>query len=442
MLEGLKRRGAAPQEAAPERDLREEREALTALLRHLDASAAPVKALADAVSQLESRVAAMETRTGTAARQLADVETAAAAVGSIAGKVKELSDTVREARQVADRLTAPDGDLHQQRHVVQQLMSQSLQTRNTLDTLASEQDRLDALSADVRRATEQMQQSRLLVSTTTAEIEAVKTAAADARAAQAQMRELATRTQEDAAKAVAFVQDIDLKLQGFSKLQDLARTVEERTAALSSLVEHVTQKAKVLEHQKGAVEQAVLESHRVTELVHTMEEKVAKLDAASRRGVNVEELVERVEMTLRQSSQQLAAAERSRDALATDLATLDRDRAVIVDIVRQHEDRVASSRRELDAHQSRVTALQESVILLEHAQQSLAQRAPEVDRLRERVEQLVLQLGEYDSRAATFTEKMASLEEIHDHLVSVDEMSRRATWQMESLKGARKDLEE
>lgn len=443
MLEGLKRRGAAaPAEPTPDRDLREEREALTALLRHLDASAAPVRALADTVTQLEARVVAMEARTLEAARQLADVATAAAAVGTLAEKVKDLADSVRDARQTADRLTSPDGDLHQQRHVVQQLVAQSLQSRATLDTLASEQERMEALRADLRRATEQMQQARLLVSTTTAEIDSVKAAATDARAAQAQMRELATRTQEDASRAVAFVQEVDVKLQGFTKLQDLARTVEERTSALNSLVEHVTQKAKILEHQKEAVETAVLESHRVTELVRSMEAQVAKLDAASRRGVNVEEMVERVEVTLRQSTQQLQAAERSRDALAADLATLDRDRAGLVDFVRQHEDRVAAGRRELDAHQSRVTALQQSISQLEHAHALLAERGPEVDGLRERIAQLASQVGEFDSRSSTFVEKMASLEEIHDHLVSVDEMSRRATWQMESLAGARKDLEE
>ena len=443
MLEGLKRRGTpAPTEPVPDRDLREEREALTALLRHLDASAAPVRALADTVTQLEARVVAMEGRTNEAARQLADVATAAAAVGTLAEKVKELADSVRDARQTADRLTSPDGDLHQQKHIVQQLVAQSLQSRATLDTLASEQERLNELRADLRRATEQMQQARITVSTTTSEIESVKLAAADARAAQAQMREIATRTQEDAARAVTFVQEVDQKLQGFTKLQDLARTVEERTTALNSLVEHVTQKAKVLEHQKAAVETAVLESHRVTELVRSMKAQVAKLDAASRRGVDVADVVERVETTLRQSTQQLQAAERSRDALAADLAQLDRDRAGLVDFVRQHEDRVAAGRRELDAHQSRVTALQQSVTDLERAHGALAARAPEVDSLRERIALLVAEIGEYDSRSSTFGEKMASLEQIHDHLVSVDEMSRRATWQMESLKGARKDLEE
>lgn len=442
MLEGLKRRGATAPEPVPERDVREEREALTALLRHLDASAAPVRALADTVTQLESRVAAMETRTASAAQQLAGVTTAAATVAALAEQVKDLANTVRDARQTADRLTSPEGDLHQQRGIVQQLMAQSLQSRATLDTLASEQERMESLRADLRRASEQMQQARILVTTTTAEIESVRTAAADARAAQSQLRELATQTQADAAKAVTVVQEVDEKLQGFTRLQELARTVEQRTAVLSSLVEHVTQKAKVLEHQKASVEAAVLESHRVTELVRAIEPQIAKLDAASRRGYEVDQIVERVEVTLRQSNQQLQAAERSRDALAADVLTLDRDRAGLADFVRQHEDRVAAGRRELDAHQARVNALQQSVVDLERAHVALAARAPEVDTLRQRIEALTLQLGEFDGRATDFGEKMASLEEIHDHLVSVDEMSRRATWQMESLKGARKDLEE
>ena len=221
MLKGFKKGSGGPDAPATERDLREEREALTALLRHLDASSAPVRALADAVTALEARVAALDTRANQAARTLSDVETAASAVGAMTGKIKELTDTVREARQTADRLTAPDGDLHQQRHLMQQLASQSLQTRNTIDTLASEQQRLEALGADLKRATEQLQQSRLLVTDTTAEIAAVRTAAEDARAAQATMRDLATRTQDDAERAVATVREIDQKLQGLTALQAL-----------------------------------------------------------------------------------------------------------------------------------------------------------------------------------------------------------------------------
>ena len=204
MLEGLKRRGNPAPEPVSERDLREEREALT-------------------VTQLETRVAAMETRTGTAARQLSDVETAAAAVGTLAEKIRDLSDHVRDARQTADRLTAPDGDLHQQRHIVQQLMSQALQSRATLDTLAAEQERMDALRADLRRTTDQMQQARLLVSTTTTEIETVRAAAADAKAAQAQMRELATRAEDDVARVVSVVHEVDQKLQSAPRDRDGAQ---------------------------------------------------------------------------------------------------------------------------------------------------------------------------------------------------------------------------
>ena len=70
MLKGFKKGSGGPDAPATERDLREEREALTALLRHLDASSAPVRALADAVTALEARVAALDTRANQAARTL------------------------------------------------------------------------------------------------------------------------------------------------------------------------------------------------------------------------------------------------------------------------------------------------------------------------------------------------------------------------------------
>ena len=438
----FKRRGESGEPSRPEIDYHAERAALEALLRRIETAAEPLKAFGAHLATVETRMGTIENRTMTAARQLSDVETAASAVGTVAEKVRELTESLRGARQTAERLTAPDGDLHQQRHVVDQLVAQSLQTRATLETLAGEQEGLEALSGDVKRAVEDMSQARLMVSTTIKDIETVRMSAAEARAAQAELRELATRTRTEADAAMAMVRDVDLKLQGFAKLQELARQVEERTSALNSLAEHVLQKSKVLELQKGAVEQAVLDSHRLTELVRGMDAQVVTLDAASRRGVNVEEMVERIEAALRQSGQQLQVAEQSRDALSADLAALDRQRASVTEFVKQHEDRVAGSRRDLDAQQTRVSHLLQSVADVERAQHALAARVPEVDQLRERITTLAGELGNHDARAGEFAGKMASLEEIHDHLVSVDEMSRRATWQMESLKNARLDLEE
>ncbi len=317
-----------------------------------------------------------------------------------------------------------------------------LEARATLDTLAGEQKTLNALAAEMKAAVEDMSRMRLIVSTTVKEIETVRSAAAEARAAQAELKELATRTRTDADAAMAMVRDVDQKLQGFAKLQDLARQVEERTSALNSLAEHVLQKSKVLEMQKGSVEQAVLDAHRVTELVRGMETQVAALDAASRRGVNVEEVVERIEMALRRSGQQLQLAEQNRDGLSADLAAFDRQRATVTEFVKQYEDRVAGSRRDLDAQQTRVSHLQQSVADVERAQQLMAARVPEVDQLRDRVTALSAQMAEHDGRASEVAVKMSSLDEIRDQLVSVEEMSRRATWQMESLKNARLDLEE
>lgn len=438
----FKRRVEPGEAPRPDIDYHAERAALDALLRRIETAAEPLNAFGGQLAAIETRMSALETRTITAARQLSDVESSASALGTVADQVKDLTETVHGARQTAEQLTAPDGDLHQQRHVVDQLVAQSLQTRATLDTLASEQKSLKVLSAEVKRATEGLSQARLIVATTVSEIETVRASATEARAAQSELRELATRTRADADTAMAMVRDVDQKLQGVSKLQDLARHIEERTSALNALAEHVLQKSKVLELQKGTVEQAVLDSHRVTELVRGMETQVATLDAASRRGVNVEEMVARIEMALRQSGQQLQLAEQSRDGLSADLTALDRQRAGLMEFVRQHDDRVAGGRRDLDAQHTRVSRLLQSVADVERAHQSLAARVPEVDQLRDRVGALSAQLVDHDTRAGEFAAKMASLEEIHDQLVSVDEMSRRATWQMESLKNARLDLEE
>ena len=64
--------------------------------------------------------------------------------------------------------------------------------------------------------------------------------------------------------------EVEKKLGAMSKLQELARSAEERIAALNTLSEHVTQKAKSLEGQKHTIDRAVVEANRLNEMVWSM----------------------------------------------------------------------------------------------------------------------------------------------------------------------------
>ena len=243
--------------------------------------------------------------------------------------------------------------------------------------------------------------------------------------------------------AAATVREVDVKLQSFGQLQDLAKVLDQKLSMLNATAEHVTQKSKVLENQKHTIEQAVIQSHRLNEMVASMDAQVGRLNDGGQRAMRVEETVERVERLVRESEQQIDAMERTRDTLSAYLARLDRDRSGRVEFVQKYQDRLSAERRELDAHQVRVNDLQAAITRMERAQgNALASREGH-----RRVDgahrpRWARKLSAFESRAAEIGQKVSGLEGVRAELEKVDEASRRVTWQMESLKGARVDLEE
>ena len=66
-------------------------------------------------------------------------------------RIQVLLDLVGQAERTAEKLVAPDGELKQHRHAVQQLSSQALQTHASLDALSKEQSTLDQLVSSCGR---------------------------------------------------------------------------------------------------------------------------------------------------------------------------------------------------------------------------------------------------------------------------------------------------
>src|SRR5690606_21372684 len=191
---------------------------------------------------------------------------------------------------------------------------------------------------------------------------------------QARVRDAARETKDDAAATHETVKEIEKKLGALGKLHEMSRTAEERIAALNALAEHVTQKAKLLENQKHTIEHAIVESNRLNDLVWNMDVQIGRLNEGTKTAARVEETVERIEKLARESAAQLDAGVKAREAFGLELARLDKERASLTDFVRQHEERIDASRRELDQVDARMRSLQASAADLEKAHEALAAR--------------------------------------------------------------------
>ena len=153
----------------------------------------------------------------------------------------------------------------------------------------------------------------------------------------------------------------------------MSKTTEERMASLNALAEHVTQKIKALENQKHTVEHAVVEANRLNEMVWAMEVQINKLNEGSRQAARTEELIDRVEKL----SREVAGAARRRHEGARRVrrstsAKLEKDRGALTDFVRTYTDRLSVERKEFDAFDQRVKALQTAVAEAEKGMEALA----------------------------------------------------------------------
>ena len=89
-------------------------------------------------------------------------------------KIKNLNETVRQAQQAAERVVGPEGDLQKHREAVNQLSSQTLETRASLDTLKKERASLDDLRAQLRQTQGDLKQSLDSASSLKTDLEQVR----------------------------------------------------------------------------------------------------------------------------------------------------------------------------------------------------------------------------------------------------------------------------
>src|SRR5262245_27521517 len=379
MLDAFKKGPASRQQQADELQTliatsREERAALSTMITQVQLHSAKLASagkmlqeIDEKTSKANARIDEVNDRLETAARRTAELE-------AIDARIKALADAVAHAEQETTKLTEPDGDLQKHKQALQSLSSQALQTRASLDALKKDQASLDDLREHLRQAQAEIKTSHERTEGLKNDFDQLRAASGQLTAEYGRLRDLSRETHDEANATVEVVREVEKRLGPIAALQEMSKTTDERMASLNALTEYVAQKVKVLESQKHTVERAVVEANRLNELVWAMEVQVNKLNEGSRQVTHTKELIDRVEKLARDVGGQLESGMKAPEALTTDLARLEKDRAGLTDFVRTYSDKLAIERKEFEAFDQRASALQATVGEAEKGMEALAVR--------------------------------------------------------------------
>src|SRR5262249_2008444 len=244
----------------------------------------------------------------------------------------------------------------------------------SLDSLKKDQAALDDLREQLRQAQTEIKASHERTDGLKADFDQLRAVSGQLTGDYSKLKDLSRETHDEASATVEMVKEVEKKLGPLATLQEMSKTTEERMTSLNALSEHVGQKIKALENQKHTVEHAVVEANRLNEMVWAMEGQITKLNEGSRHATRAEELIDRVEKLAREVGGQLDNGMKARDAFATDLVRLEKDRAALTDFVRGYSEKLAIERKEFEAFDQRVKALQTSVGEAEEELEAVAGR--------------------------------------------------------------------
>ncbi|MCX6538867.1 MAG: hypothetical protein NT151_08035 [Acidobacteria bacterium] len=360
---------------------------------------------------------------------------------SVDARVNRLTDTLAEAEQTAQQLLGPEGQIAQYRALVQQVSAQEVQTRTTLEALKRDQQGFEELRDQLQQASGEVKDATDRFSGLKTEFEQLRSLGSQLTQDYGKFRDTSREARDHANITMETAKDIEKKLASFTALEDLSRTTKERLSALNQLAEHVSQKTKTLETQKQTIEHAIVESSRLNEMVWSMDAQVTKLNEGLKFVASAEETAERLERLARETTAQVDAAMKAKDAFQQDLARMDRDRGVLTDFIRSYDERLALERKELDSFDQRIRTIQtgiadversvENVTAKDHALAAMAQQFTTMEVL---ASSLAGQVDEVQRRQTQF-------DGLRERLDEVDDLSTRTRVQFENLNQLRETLE-
>ena len=420
---------------------REERSALSTMLTQVQLHSAKLAQAGKSLQQVDDKATAATTRISEVGDRLGKIDKRVQDLEAIDKRINTLLEGVSQGEQTAAKLMSPDGELQKHRAAVQQLSSQAIQTRASLEALKKEQEALDSLRDQLRQAIGEVKESAERTVTLKGDLEQMRGASGQLAQEHARLKDATREAREQANATSEAVKEVEKRLGPLAKLQEMSKTTEERMSSLNALAEHVSQKVKALESQKHTVEHAVVEANRLNEMVWSMEVQVQKLNEGSKQAARTEEMIERIEKLAREVGGQLDGALKAKEGFALDVARIEKDRTAMTEFVRKHEERLAIERKDFEAFDQRVRALQGSIAEAEKGMETLAARERNVATVSQRVDAIGKQMHELSGQADELQKKQASLDSLQEGLAQVDDLAKKTAWQFESLKASRQDLE-
>src|SRR5947207_590653 len=420
---------------------REERNALSALLTTLTTRAGKLTPLSKSLDHATERAAAIGATLDDLAKRVAAVDDHIGRVDEVGKRIQALEDAERQAEQTALKAAGPDGELHKYREAIQQLSSQALQTQATLETLKKERDALEELRGELRTVDGETKQALAQSSGIKADLDQVRALAAALAQDSAKARDTAREARDDSNAALATVKDVENRLVPLARLHELSEGTEERLNTLNALAEHVAHKAKVLESQQQAVEHAVVQANRVNEMVWAMDVQIGKLGEGMKQVAKAEETVHRIEKLTQDASAQFDAATRFRQDAERETTRLTKEAGGLLDAVRTQVELLTVRKKELEAFDARLRALQAAVTDAESRMNALGARDKTLVELAQKTDGLTKRFEMLFAQADDLTRKQLALDALHERLAQVDDLTRKTAHQMDAMRQTRQDLE-
>ncbi|MGH9410848.1 MAG: hypothetical protein ACRD1V_15500, partial [Vicinamibacterales bacterium] len=166
MLDAFKKSGTKPARQQSEElqtliaASKEERAALSTMLTQVQLQSAKLASAGKVLEDVQEKAGKAHSRIDEIAGRLDTAADRVKALEAIDARIKGLTDEVTRAEREAGRLTAPDGELQKHKQALQNLSSQALQTRASLDTLKQDQAALDELREQLGHAISDIKESQ------------------------------------------------------------------------------------------------------------------------------------------------------------------------------------------------------------------------------------------------------------------------------------------
>src|SRR5262245_53454637 len=237
------------------------------------------------------------------------------------------------------------------------------------------------------------------------------------------------------------VRQIEKRLDSLPAIHEQVRGTEEQLASLSALAEHVSHKVKALEGQKRMVERAVVEANRLNEMVWAMDMQIQKLNEGNAQMVSAEQVLARIEKVAQETAAQLESATTSKDAFGAEVARLDQRASAAADAVRVHLERWSIEKKEVDAFDARLGALQGAMSRAEERMASVETHTDAVAELSQRATANAKQFHELAAQTDELLHKQEDLDVLRQRLTQAEALAARTTSQIAGLDSKWKDLD-